>query len=105
VPSFRPTTAQACNGGRGGALATLRATYADPVAVDDSARRYGEAFDGVAEEYEGVRHGYSAELTEALASRGGALDAVFSATAFHWVDPRVSRRKTAERFDREGSSP
>ena len=162
VPCFRPTTAQACNGGRGGALSTLRATYADPVAVDDSARRYGEVFDGVAEEYDRVRPGYPDELidaacavgglgsgsrvvevgcgtgklTEALASRGlavdavdpgpsmievarrrvgrrasvrfhvarfedlslpdGAFDAVFSATAFHWVDPRVSWRKTAE---------
>ena len=129
--------------------------------VDESARRYGQVFDDVAEEYDRLRPGYPDELvdaaleiggldegshvvevgcgtgklTEALVARGlrveavdpgasmvalaqkrvkgsdavrfhvttfedvdlpeGRFDAVFSAAAFHWVDPYVGWRKAA----------
>jgi ubiquinone/menaquinone biosynthesis C-methylase UbiE len=131
------------------------------VVADDAARRYGQVFDEVAEEYDAVRSGYPDELldaaiaegdlaegsrvvevgcgtgklTEGLIARGlrveaidpgpsmvamarrrvgasdavcfhvttfeeadlpeDAFDAVFSAAAFHWVDPNVSWRKAA----------
>jgi SAM-dependent methyltransferase len=131
------------------------------VRANESARRYGQVFDEVAEEYDAVRSGYPGELldtaiadgdlgegsrvvevgcgtgklTEGLIARGlrveaidpgpsmvamaqrrvgasdavrfhvttfedadlpeSAFDAVFSAAAFHWVDPNVSWRKVA----------
>jgi ubiquinone/menaquinone biosynthesis C-methylase UbiE len=138
------------------------------VGADQTFRRYGQVFDGVAEEYDDVRPGYPDELvtaalqrgdlvpgspvlevgcgtgklTELLAARGlvidavdpgpkmvdvarrrvgesdrvrfhvgrfeevslplESFDAVFSASAFHWVDPDVSWQKAAAHLRPQG---
>jgi SAM-dependent methyltransferase len=138
------------------------------VNADDSARRFGQVFDQVAEAYDKVRSGYpeslidlairrgglgpgsrvlevgsgTGKLTELLVKRQlridavepgsnmiaaarrrlggtdavtfhvgrfedvhlpeGAFDAVFSATAFHWVDPEVGWAKAASHLKDDG---
>jgi len=54
----------------------------------------GLVFDRVAADYDRVRPSYPASLVDAACS-AASLGPVFSATAFHWVDPAVSWAKAA----------
>jgi ubiquinone/menaquinone biosynthesis C-methylase UbiE len=142
--------------------------YRSVVGSDQSLRRYGQVFDGVAEAYDDVRPSYPAELVTAAMERGGlvpgspaleigcgtgkltelladrglvvdavdpgpkmveiarrrvdesaqirfhigkfeevslpleSFDAVFAASAFHWVDPDVGWQKVAAHLRPQG---
>jgi SAM-dependent methyltransferase len=145
-----------------------RVAYRFGVGSDQSLRRFGQVFDGVAEAYDEVRPSYPAELVRAALERGGlgagsavlevgcgtgkltellvgrglvvdavdpgpkmveiargrvgepdrvrfhigkfedatlppeSFDAVFSASAFHWVDPEVAWQKAAGHLKPQG---
>jgi hypothetical protein len=64
-------------------------------APESTARRYGMVFDEIATEYDRRRPAYPDELIDQACHVAG-IGAVFSASAFHWVDPEVSWRKAAD---------